>query len=110
MERVPRFDTKGDDPTSVKSDLSHFANDVLHQLLDNSELKDKIIIGKHNIECSPDAREYIYGRGTNFDGIHLCGPSGQKAFTSSIANILTNIATQPSSSSGGLAYSQRRAR
>ena len=88
MERIPRYDRVEVDPSSLKSGLSEYSNGILHQLWLQSELKDKIIIGKHELECSANIRRDRYGNENVFDGIHLRGPSGKKCYTGSIINII----------------------
>ena len=47
-------------------------------------------MGSHNIDCTGSIREARY-RNTKtgfFDGIHLLGSSGRKAYTNSVLNIL----------------------
>ena len=122
LERIPRYDLVGDDPSSLKSGLSEFGNGILHQLWLQSEFKDKIIIGKHDLECSSDTRKFRYGNDSNFDGIHLNGFSGRKSYTRSVLDVLTIAGlvsssspsprkSEPSSAASWLAtYSQRRGR
>ena len=52
--------------------------------------KDKIYVGNHNIDCTGAIREarYRHTKSGKFDGIHLLGSSGQKAFTLSVLDIL----------------------
>ena len=49
-----------------------------------------IHVGTHNIECIGAIKEarYRHTRSGKFDGIHLLGSSGHKAFTLSVLNIL----------------------
>ena len=56
----------------------------------NSQFKDKIFIGNHNIDCTGAIRESRYRetKTNRFDGIHLIGSSGKKAYTKSVLNIL----------------------
>ena len=56
----------------------------------SSTLKEKIFVGNHTIECSGSIREARYRetRTGRFDGLHLFGSSGQKAYTNSVLNIL----------------------
>ena len=49
-------------------------------------------MGNHNIACTGSIRESRY-RVTKtgfFDGVHLCGSSGKKAYTNSVLNIFKN--------------------
>ena len=52
MENPPRFDTHERDPTSLKAELARLANATLGQLWLNSNLKDKIFIGRQSLESS----------------------------------------------------------
>ena len=56
-------------------------------------MKDKLVIGIHTLECFGATKEARYRDIINkkFDGVHLYGPSGMKAYTISVLNIL-NIA------------------
>ena len=53
-------------------------------------MKDKMFVGDHNIECSGAIREarYRHTKSGRFDGIHLYGSSGRKAYTNSVLDIL----------------------
>ena len=95
LERIPRYDRVKDDPSSLKSGLSEYSNGILHQLWLQSEFKDNIIIGKHDLECSSDVRQERYGNDVSFDGIHLRGPSGQESYTRSIMNIISKSEILP---------------
>ena len=85
-ERAPRFDQW--------SDLNNFANEELHEALnkvEDIELKKRIVIGKHNLDCSKKGlQESRYGdpRVKYVDGIHMKGSSGCIAMTRSMAAIL----------------------
>ena len=90
MNQIPRYDRSDIDPLSLKSALSLLYNKTLTALWMDSSKKLKIFIGTHNIECSGAIREARY-RNTmsgKFDGIHLLGSSGTKAYTESVLNIL----------------------
>ena len=86
---IPIYDRVKDDPSSLKSGLTDYSNGNLHQLWLQSEFKDNIIIGKHELECSSAVRQDRYGNDDNFDGIHLRGPSGKESYTRSIINIIS---------------------
>ena len=87
MEAVARFDQW--------SEINQHGNEELHvalEAVENTEVKKKILIGKHDwdLQCEAGLRLSRYGdpsRG-NMDGIHLKGSSGRIALTRSIANIL----------------------
>ena len=90
MKQIPRYDPTQVDPMSLKPALSQLFNNTLTDLWMNSEFKDRIIIGNHNIECSGAIKESRYRetKTGRFDGIHLYGSSGRKAYTNSVLNIL----------------------
>ena len=90
LKQIPRYDRTNVDPLCMKQALSLLYNNTLTDLWMTSPLKDRIFIGNHNIECSGSIRESRY-RNTQtgaFDGIHLYGSSGRKAYTQSVLNIL----------------------
>ena len=76
------------------SDINTFANEELHEALKNvtdESIKNKIVIGRHSLDCSGGLRVSRYGdpaKIRNFDNIHLRGSSGKIAMTRSIALIL----------------------
>ena len=63
---------------------------TLTDLWIKSPVKDRIFVGNHNIECSGGIRESRYRNIQTgaFDGVHLYGSSGRKAYTRSVLNIL----------------------
>ena len=90
MKHIPRYDASNVDPLALKSTLSMLFNDTLTDLWMVSPHKEKIFIGNHNIDCSGAIREsrYRHTKSGKYDGIHLYGSSGSKAYTSSVLNIL----------------------
>ena len=81
METVPRYDNK--------HKLNKFAQEKLQEA--NEQVNDdRILIGKHNLECEGGLRLSRYGdeRKVNVDWIHLRGTSGLMAYTRSVASIL----------------------
>ena len=80
------------DPLSLKPALSQLFNNTLTDQWMSSPHKDKIFIGTHNIECTGAIKESRYRetKTGKFDGVHLFGSSGQKAYTLSVLNILKN--------------------
>ena len=90
MKHTPRYDPQVTDPLSLKPALSQMFNNLLTELWMSSPLKDRMVIGGHNIECSGAIRESRYreSRTGRFDGIHPYGSSGRKAYTRSVLNIL----------------------
>ena len=90
MHQIPRYDPQEVDPLSLKPSLSLLFNKTLTNLWTESPLRNQIVIGVHNIECNGAIREarYRHTRSGRFDGIHLFGSSGRKAYTHSVLNIL----------------------
>ena len=92
MEHPPRFDLPDVDPHAVKPNLAKLANITLGQYWLNSPLKDKIIIGRHNLD-SPGVGATHYRRYQSkltgrYDGVHLYGQTGLTDYTRSVNNIL----------------------
>ena len=90
MKQTPRYDPPIMDPLSLKPVLSELYNKTLEECLQSSQLKDRIILGTHNIDCTGSIREARYRetKSGRFDGLHLYGSSGGKAYTNSVLNIL----------------------
>ena len=61
MEHAPRLDLGSNDPTRLKSKLAKFANSSLQQLLNDSTMKERIMIGRHwTLECSENMIDAMY--------------------------------------------------
>ena len=60
MKHIPRYDPQVSDPLSLKPALSQMFNNLLTELWMSSPLKDRIVIGSHDIECSGAIRESRY--------------------------------------------------
>ena len=90
MKQTPRYDPLSLDPLSLKPALAMLFNNTLTDLWMNCTDKDKIFVGSHNIECSGPIKEsrYRHTKSGKYDGVHLYGSSGQKAYTMSVLNIL----------------------
>ena len=90
LNRISRFDLLHKDPLQIKHQLSNLANLEYSKLHTRSSLKDKIIIGKHNIDNSIFNRDQMYGipGAGKYDGIHMFGRKGKIAFTNSLLDIL----------------------
>ena len=89
MKQIPRYDPSRVDPMGLKATLSMLFNSTITSLwMDSAD--ERIFIGSHNIECTGAIREsrYRHTKSGKFDGIHLYGSSGMKAFTLSVLNIL----------------------
>ena len=91
MKQIPRYDPANVDPLSLKAALSQLFNTTLTELWMTCPLRDKIAIGSHNIDCTGAIQEsrYRQPKTGKFDGIHMLGNSGQKAYTKSVLNILS---------------------
>ena len=90
MTLTPRYDLKAEDPLSLKPVLADIFNQTLAELWLNSQFKDKVAIGIHDLDCTGGIREARYRdiRSQRYDGVHLYGPSGKKAYTISVIDIL----------------------
>ena len=90
MKQIPRYDPSHVDPLALKPTLSLLFNNTLTDLWMVSPAKDRIFVGNHNIECTGAIKEsrYRHTKSGKYDGIHLFGSSGQKAYTLSVLNIL----------------------
>ena len=90
MKQTPRYDPPSVDPLSLKPVLSKLYNSTLEDCLRSSQVKDRIFLGTHNIDCAGSIRESRYRetKSGKFDGLHLYGSSGEKAYTNSVLNIL----------------------
>ena len=110
MEHAPRHDISTVDPTGIKAKLAIFANSTFTQLWHSSHMKDKIVVGRHNLKCKDDMINAWYkddwsGR---FDGVHMYGSHGRNAYTKSVLQIIKyvlcsqqqNISSSSSSHSG----------
>ena len=101
MEHAPRYDTKAVDPTELKPKLVKYANSSFVQLWHSSALKERIVIGKHSLECSGDLigdwyRDDWSGR---YDGVHLYGSQGRMAYTRSVGQIVESALLTPHTTS-----------
>ena len=90
MNQTPRYDDKSVDPLSLKPALALLFNNTLSNLWIESPLKAKLTIGIHNLDCSGGVKEARYRdiKNKKYDGLHMYGPSGRKAYTVSMLNIL----------------------
>ena len=100
MKQIPRFDDVQSTPPSFKPLLSKIFNDTLASLKTTCPIKERIFIGEHNLFCSGGVREARYRciQKRKYDGIHMFGPSGIKAYTASVVNILRSaqlVVTEP---------------
>ena len=90
MKQIPRYDPYHVDPLALKTTLSLLFNNTLTDLWMESQDKGRIFVGNHNIDCTGAIKEsrYRHTKSGKYDGIHLFGSSGQKAYTLSVLNIL----------------------
>ena len=71
-----------------------YANTLYRQLWFESSLKGKIIVGKHNLKCSNDARLQRYtgpgriGLREKYDGVHMYSLEGKVWYTDNVLSIL----------------------
>ena len=91
MKQTPRYDSNSSNPPGLKPYLSQLFNEHLDQLC-NSAQNSKIMVGNHDLECHGGVFEARYrdNQSNRFDGVHLYGPSGMKAYTTSVLNILSS--------------------
>ena len=90
MKQIPRYDPNHVDPLSLKPVLSNLFNSTLVEEWMASPFKQQLFVGNHMIECAGAIKESRYRetKTGKFDGIHLLGSSGRKAYTESVINIL----------------------
>ena len=90
MKQIPRYDTTQVDPLGIKASLSTLYNNTLTDLWMESNFRDRIFVGNHNIDCTGAIRQarYMDTQSGRYDGIHLYGSSGMKFYTLSVLNIL----------------------
>jgi hypothetical protein len=93
MEHPPRFDTADVDPSSLKPHLAKFANIVFRQMVSNSPMKHKIVLGQHTLDCDGKIRQARYTRTQDrkYDGVHMYGVSGRAAYSKSVAAIVSSV-------------------
>jgi hypothetical protein len=92
MNQTPRYDEKAVDPMSLKPVLAQLFNNTLVDSWLDSKYKAKLVIGNHNLDCSGGVKEarFRYLKNRKCDGLHMYGPSGKKAYTISVLDILRN--------------------
>ena len=94
MKQTPRYDPQDVDPLTIKPVLSQLFNNTLVEEWMKFPQKEQIFIGSHNIDCTGPilAARYRHTQTGKFDGVHLYGSSGSKAYTNSMLNILHSAA------------------
>ena len=88
MKQIPRYDTASTDPKAVKAALALLFNDTLVRLWLDSPHKDRLVLGNHRLECSGGIKESRYRLHKKYDGVHMFGQSGAKAYTESVLMLL----------------------
>ena len=90
MKQTPRYDPLDVDPLSLKPALSQLFNNTLVEEWMSYPQKERIFVGSHNIDCSGavQAARYRHTQSGRFDGVHLYGTTGSKAYTQSMLNIM----------------------
>ena len=94
MKRIPRIDPVGNDPLSLKQQLSKLADSVYFGLWCDSTYKDQIFLGEPDIPIRNYQEQcLIFGPpdDDSFDGIHLRGQDGRKVLTQTIQSNLKKI-------------------
>ena len=77
--------------------MAKFANSTIYQLWLASPLKNKMRVGKYLLDCSDDLMRtrYTDDKTKKFDGVHMYGYFGRRAFTRSLTRILCSTITEP---------------
>ena len=88
LEATPRFDLKTADPFGLKEKLSEYANTILNEEVNKSDLKKQIVVMSHSLPTQFQQNIYGHPLSPTFDGIHLNGPDGSNHYTRSLCNIL----------------------
>ena len=93
MEHPPRHDTCIDDPTGLKPELAKFANVTLQHLVNTSSMKDKIIVGRHNLDFSNNMTNAIFkdNYSGRYDGIHMYGQVASTMYCRSVLRMFTSV-------------------
>ena len=83
---------------SLKAELAEYANSIYRHLWFESSLKDKIVLGKHSLDCSEKTRLARYTDRINnrYDGVHMYGEAGRIAYTDSVLAILSSVIVKQS--------------
>ena len=88
LKQVPRYESNTVDPFRIRASMAQLFNDTLIELRACSVYKEEIFIGNHDLDCSGGIREARYKSKHRFDGVHLFGSSGIKAYTESVLMVL----------------------
>ena len=97
MEHGPRYDEKNVDPIGLKSKLAKFANSTFHQMWHTSDMKNRIVVGKHTLDCAGNqiASRYKDDWTGRYDGVHMYGRHGMLAYTGSVMEIIKSVLPTP---------------
>ena len=90
MNQTPRYDEAKSDPMALKPALAQLYNSTLVESWIECIVRDKIVLGVHNLDCIGGIREARYRdiKNRKYDGVHMYGPSGRKAYTISVLDIM----------------------
>lgn len=90
FEHAPRYDLADVDPTRLKPYLARFANLTLFNLWHSCAFQDRIQICRHNLDCTEEnAAAWYKSKGSGkYDGVHMYGPEGLKAYSRSVSEII----------------------
>ena len=91
MEHAPRQDLHEVDPIRLKRKLAKLANSTLAQLVRNSGMQDRIILGKHSLNITTPSAVYRDDLNGRYDGVHMLGSHGREIFTRSVCGILISV-------------------
>ena len=93
MEHAPRDDPLQVDPTGIKAILAEYANFSLHQLVQQSDFKDKIEVGRHVLDSGKIKKDTMFrDEWSGYrDGVHMYGSQGKQAFTDSLCQIVRSV-------------------
>ena len=95
MQHPPRYDSPDVDPIGIKPQLAQYANSTFHQMWQSSAMKDRLTLGVHSLSCPDDVltARYRDENSGRYDGVHMYGRQGMKAFSSSVILILKSFLT-----------------
>ena len=97
MNHAPRYDTHSVDPMGLKQKLAKYANNYMLELWLDCPMKDKIFIGRHNLECTGEERikRYKDDHSGRYDGVHHNSGAGKAVYTESVLDIvLSSLQTE----------------
>ena len=98
VKRLPRYDTKTQDPIYIKQSLSEFGNSVYDQLwLENGGPKNIKTVSFDNFESFGYLKDIYMGKTNDphYDGIHLRGWAASRHFTYRAVNAVKTVFAVP---------------